>query len=156
MTDTVKETKEAVSLETLKAIVKPHVTIDKDGNVDFKAAEAAEEAFKEIGISKKEVKRAYDAVTAFNNAARVVIGEEAIDVMAKNKSLEEISVKYRVGGEKVSLVSRRTDTSRNPTSGEVTTFHGVTSIRRTVKAPNSVNTEIRDHLATIGAKKLGK
>lgn len=156
MTDTVKESKETVSLETLKAIVKPHVTIDKDGNVDFKATEAAEEAFKEIGISKKEVKRAYDAVTAFNNAARVVIGEEAIEVMAKNKDINEISVKYRVGGEKVSLTSLRSDTTRNPANGEVTTLHGVTSIRRTVKAPNSVNAEIRDHLASIGAKKLGK
>lgn len=137
----------------LSAIAKSHVEI-KDGQIVFDDEKAKEEIFQKLDVKEKDLKKSYESVTAFNNAVRMAVGEEAIEAMAKNKELTEMTLKYNVAGEKVTMVARREKTDRNPQSGEVTVTRGAVSISRTVKGSPSENKSIREHLAAIGAKKL--
>lgn len=142
------------TVQELKELVAPFVTVE-EGKVKFDAAKAKEAVFEKLETKESELKRSYEAVTEFNNAARMAIGEKAIDFLAENKKEEQVAIKYKVAGEKVNVVCRRQKEVHNPISGATTTVMGATSISRTVTGVKSTNNSIRDHLAAIGAKKLG-
>lgn len=147
MSDLNQNTKE------LAALVAPHVCV-VDGKINFNSKEAIAAVFDKLEVNEKELKKAYESVTAFNNAARLAIGEAAIEYMTKDKEVGELATKYTVAGEKVNVVIRREKHDRNPQTGAITTTHGAVSISRTVKGSPSENKNIKEHLAAIGAKKL--
>lgn len=147
MSDLNQNTKE------LAALVAPHVCV-VDGKINFNSKEAIAAVFDKLEVNEKELKKAYESVTAFNNAARLAIGETAIEYMSKDKEVGELATKYTVAGEKVNVVIRREKHDRNPQTGAITTTHGAVSISRTVKGSPSENKNIKEHLAAIGAKKL--
>lgn len=147
MSDLNQNTKE------LAALVAPHVCV-VDGKINFNSKEAIAAVFDKLEVNEKELKKAYESVTAFNNAARLAIGEAAIEYMTKDKEVGELATKYTVAGEKVNVVIRREKHDRNPQTGTITTTHGAVSISRTVKGSPSENKNIKEHLAAIGAKKL--
>lgn len=147
MSDLNQNTKE------LAELVAPHVNV-ADGKINFDSKAAVTAVFDKLEVKEKELKKAYESVTAFNNAARLAIGEAAIEYMAKDKEVAELATKYIVAGEKVNVVTRREKHDRNPQTGAVTTTHGAVSISRTVKGSPSENKSIKEHLAAIGAKKL--
>lgn len=133
--------------------VKPFITV-ADGKAEIDASKAVDAGLKLLDTNEKEVRAVHKKVTSLNNAVRRAFGELAIEEMSKNKGVDEISMDYHVGQEKVSMTSRRTLEARNPSTGETVISHGNTQIRRSIKGSTKQNVSIADHLKAIGAKKL--
>lgn len=152
------DTKEVNFLDTeehvsLVEAVKPFITV-QNGEVNFDEAKAVEAGLNVLGTNVKDIRGVHKKVTAFNNAVRRVFGEKAIEDMAANKGVDEISLTYHVGQEKVAMTSHRELEARNPKTGEPIVSYGNTQIRRSIKGSTKQNVSIAEHLKSIGAKKL--
>lgn len=146
------ETKK-IGYEEVAEIVKPFIKTT-DSAVEFDEKAASEAAFAALGTTEKELNNAYKTVTTYTNGVRLAIGEAAIDVLAKNKDIEELRNTMKVAGEKVTLTTRRQWVDRNVKTGEEIVSHGGTRVKRVVTGSKTTNNDIRDHLAKIGASKL--
>lgn len=141
-------------LNSLVAIANANISVEKGGEVKFNESELSTKLFEATEIDEKTSKRVYDIVATIGNAVAQAVGEQAIEYMANNKDVDEVSAKFKFGHEKVSVLAKRKGEFRNPANGETIAKPGALTRTRILVNGGSELTGIKEHLASIATKKL--
>lgn len=141
----------------IQELVNDHVSVE--AGVATVNQEGIDAALLAVDVDPKEYRRLQKA--AATAAAGIVdsIGEKAIDAMAADKNLANVSGNFKLGHEEYNVGIAREATIRIPgKTGEEANKQviGSTTVRRKTKVGNSGIGEAKKRIAALGIQKLGK
>lgn len=115
----------------------------------------ADKVFEETlpdGVTTKMIRDIEHHKQNFALAQTLVVGELAVDHLAKNEDVKEVTSKIALPvGKSVAVISRQVDV-RSPQSDVVTTHYGRSSTRIVTTVPGSQNLAVRSRIADLAAK----
>lgn len=114
----------------LEAKLKPHFNVDKDtGTITMEAGKFFE--FAPDGMTEETYGRDRRYTDLFSNVATKITSELAVDAMKKNKDLQTVTASAPIWKkDSFEASSKRTGTSRNVKTGEVSTYVGAIGVGR--------------------------
>lgn len=140
----------------IQAIVTDHVTVD--AGVATVAQEGIDAALLAVDVDPKEYKRMQKAAASAAVGIVDVIGEKAVDAMAADKNLANVTGNFKLGHEEYQVGVAREATIRIPgkTGDEAQKqVFGSTTVRRKTKIGNNGIGDAKRRIAALGIKRLG-
>lgn len=140
----------------IEGIVEAHVTVEAGvATIDQAGIDAALLA---ADIDPKEYKRMQKQASVVAAGIVDAIGVKAIDAMADDKNLHNVSANFKIGHEEYAVGVAREASIRIPgKKGDdaLKQVIGSTSVRRKTKVGNTGIGDAKKRIAALGIKKLG-
>lgn len=137
----------------VKGLVAEHLTNDGDV-VSIDRDKAVKAVLDHIGVDEADIKKAQEATSSVAATVAAAFSDVAIENMATNKTLEQQTLKFKVGHEEVNIAIGREAEFRNPTTGDTFTKKGTVKVSRTIKHGDSLFKSIKEYANEIGVAKL--
>ena len=156
MTDKTTETKISEEVKTLAGVIKAGIEVNNDTGICKETVPHFQNYMETKGINKEQLDTIADGTTLFVAAGTKAFGEKAIELMAKNKTLNEASVSLSGGGlfESLTISTDRSRTYPTPNGGEPTVKTAVVTPVFTITSTKPVGElrKVKTHLNELGIK----
>jgi hypothetical protein len=112
------------------------------------------------GLSEDQVKAVQKHNSNFFPAATLAVGDLAIPLFKKDKTLEQVSGEFKmVGRDHFDVTINRSRESRNPSNNQISTTYGAisaTMVTHGAKASRGQMNEVKQHLQEAALKAYGE
>lgn len=142
-------------IQKLSDIALEQITIAEDGTPTF-SDDAYEVLLKGVdeGLTTEQAEKVNKANVAITLAIGHAGGKKAIDAMEANKELQAVTGAFKSHGIEFKFNTLRTDTNRNPKTGETIESHGATSFGATLVGMKGAQTAaIKSELKALAAER---